>query len=342
MVKSYQSITVEIPPGEDTPLIRDNHGAQEIHASHHRTSITSRLAANKILVAVAVLGVWCTVLMLTDVPLSLPGFEILSSRRDRGLVNTGLGSESGSGANTIKVCVEEMDKVTANPSEGSHVKCYDKDANNDDLMGQGITDDDGCVTISYRDLYWDLHLLHWQPDIICEITKENFVKSVPPIKNNWNPGQQATFYSIIYRDRVKEGDYGAVKGCGPYWSQGIVGGSVIDWITGFESVCNNHDKCYDDCQIREAVAEAMAASGRSATISIIRAGQYFCDMEMKAAMDSICYENHGNVGFLGGLTLCLSTSEAIFNDLQQRASFMYEDMKCPNNSTHNVYVGNDG
>ena len=135
-------------------------------------------------------------------------------------------------------------------------------------MGQGTTGSDGCVTIRYdKDKWWDSILLGASPDILCTVSKGGYVNVIPPAKNSANVQETAVFNAKLYRDRVKLGDYGETNLCGPKWGKDGLN-LLITGINGFGDACNNHDKCYYDCQI-------LAAEGDD-----YKKGARFCDDEM--------------------------------------------------------------
>lgn len=96
------------------------------------------------------------------------------------------------------------------------------------------------------------------------------------LANNIDTSKTKTFHVILTRDRVALKDSGQVNGCGPESTSGAANG-IAAWILGFKSSCNNHDKCYFDCQIYDAFGKNKANA------------KMFCDDEMYQNMVSSCY-----------------------------------------------------
>ena len=251
--KSYQSISVTHPTDEETLLISDK---SEISGVADFQSKVPAFASKmkKYSAVAAFIGAGCAVVLA--VAGVLP--QSMSIFKSRHL-----------GAGDIYVCVKEYHLVTPRPSVGANVWCEDIDSTTDnDFMGQGTTGSDGCVTISYnKDEWWDSILLGASPDILCTVSKGGYVNAIPPAKNSANVQETAVFNAKLYRDRVKLGDYGETNLCGP--QDGKDGYNLIlTGINGFGDACNNHDKCYYDCQILAAVGDDYKKGAR------------FCDDEM--------------------------------------------------------------
>jgi len=222
--------------------------------------------------------------------------------------------KSDAGGNTIKICAMEMILVTKRVSENAFVKCYDKDPNHDDVMTEGFTGKDGCVTLKYPNKSWD-----WiggrKPDIYCTVNKLGFVQSCPPDKDHHPQSEPADFGTVtLYRDRT--GDYGHDNGCGPWWSEIFGINDLVAYGTGFKEQCTNHDKCYWDCKIFLAEGNAKAA-------------QEFCDSEMYEGMKSNCHANTGDLPGFGELA-CLRVAKRIYQGLQVLGSKMAYDKSSKN------------
>mmetsp|Transcript_25844 Transcript_25844/g.39097 ORF Transcript_25844/g.39097 Transcript_25844/m.39097 type:complete len:414 (-) Transcript_25844:133-1374(-) len=220
-------------------------------------------------------------------------------------------------ANTIKICANEMILTKPQPSNHAFVKCYDKDPNGDDVMAEGFTGTDGCVTMTYKSQSWDGWAGGRSPDIYCTVNKLGFVESCPDDKDHHNQDELADFGTVtLYRDR--SGDYGHDNGCGPAITQYIGLNLVATFITGFGEQCTNHDKCYWDCKIFLDSPNAAAA-------------QEFCDKEMYEGMKSHCRSDHGYLPGIGE-DVCLETADKIYKGLQATGSTLaYDksDENCP-------------
>ncbi len=170
-------------------------------------------------------------------------------------------------ANKIEVCVQEMILTTLRPSVGALVECWDKDIDeNNDIMGEGKTGADGCVTISYKNTYWDgiLGRGDKNPDIFCSVNKATFVQYTPPDLDHHDQSKLAKFEAYLFRDRSK--DYGRVNKCGPEFLEHLGLNEFATDLLGFEEECNNHDKCYYDCQIFLASNSDPGAAQEFATL----------------------------------------------------------------------------
>ena len=120
-------------------------------------------------------------------------------------------------ANIIKICAEEIILVTTRPSENAAVECFDKDPNFDDIMAEGFTGKDGCVTMKYKHQSWD-DLGGRRPDIYCTVNKVGFVQACPASKDQHEQAKVADIGTMtFYRDRI--GDYGHDNGCGPAFTE---------------------------------------------------------------------------------------------------------------------------
>jgi len=224
---------------------------------------------------------------------------------------------SDSGANSIKICAKEMILVTERPSKNAFVECYDKDPFKDDIMAEGFTGNDGCVTLTYSKDSWD-GFLDKKPDIYCTVNKEGFVQSCPADKDHHDQSKFADFGTVtLYRDR--SGDYGRDNGCGPAFTEKWGINHLAANVTGFGDQCANHDICYYDCQIFLAKKNAKDA-------------QEFCDKEMYEGMKSNCNANAG--GLLNmEQTACLEVASHIYRGLQTLGSTLAYDKSsenCPN------------
>ena len=231
--KAYQPFADD----EATPFV--NHGDENIEEPTESKSITSVLSkAWNSPRALAFLGAWCAVQVFTGV--ALPPMSLLGSRDLYG------------GGNTIKVSVEEFDLVTSVHSIGATVKCWDKGrGNSDDWMGGAKTDSNGNAYIEYDSVRWDNDGIWGYPDIACTIYKQGFVPASPPIVVNADPSKTTNIQAMLYRDRVMLNDYGKANTCEPDWLLNY-GGDLAHGISLFGECCNNHDKCYYDCQVLES------------------------------------------------------------------------------------------
>lgn len=228
-------------------------------------------------------------------------------------------SESKGVVNTILMCVKEMILIETRPSVGAQVDCWDKDHDFDDKMCEGITGEDGCVYMTYKEQSWD-----WfgeYPDIYCSVNKRGFSMSVPPDRDNHNPAKQAEFSTTLYRDRSR--DHGHVNGCGPQVTEAI--NHIPTMLTTFEQHCFDHDKCYYDCNILEAFNNDKDKA------------QKFCDDEMLEGMKSSCYYRHGNTYF-GVEETCLGAANSIHLLLTTVPGAYYND--CATNPVYNDYTDN--
>ena len=227
---------------------------------------------------------------------------------------------SDSGANTIKICVNEMILVTERPSKNAFVKCYDKDPNEDDIMVEGFTGSDGCATLTYSKKTWDgfWNIGDKKPDIYCTVNKEGFVQACPKDKDQHDQSKLANFGTVtLYRDRSR--DYGRDNGCGPEFTEKFGLNHLTAEMTGFGEQCANHDHCYYDCQIFLAKKNAKDA-------------QEFCDREMYEGMKSNCNANAGSLLDLEQ-DACLAVAKQIYKGLQTMGSLMAYDKSsknCPN------------
>jgi len=199
--------------------------------------------------------------------------------------------------------------VTEEIAEGATVDCYDKDFKSDDEIGSGITDSYGCTTIQYDDKWWD-----WDgssPDIYCRVNKPNFVEAVPPPSYDVNQEYTVHFAVTLHRDRVNSHDFGVANLCTPEYSKRY-GKVFANAILGFDEQCINHDKCYYNCQIFEALDEDVTK------------GQSFCDNEMYEAMKSQCYLDHDYGSAIGGPDdSCLNSAHLVYYGLQAMAGNYY-------------------
>lgn len=160
-----------------------------------------------------------------------------------------------SSAAQIKVCVQKSFEQQTGTLSNARVRCYDEDIDSDDFMaGSAYTGSNGCVTLSYtkKTPKWYNPCTAWDcpgytnPDIYCKITKSGYYKLFTNTKEDHNQNNLADFGTVtIYKDRSNHP--GTMNGCGPadLWS-GIT--NVANFLTGFEDQCNNHDKCYNNCQ----------------------------------------------------------------------------------------------
>jgi len=341
--KSYQqSISVSHPTDEETLLISEKSESGDIiMLDDEATERPSLLLKNKKPLAAACIGAWCVVLMFAGIP-ALPPMSLLF--RGRNL-------ESG---NTIKVKVQEVDLITLKPSVGASVHCYDKDWDSNDFMGSGVTGADGWATITYKNIRWDYDTWWGWPDIMCVVSKSGFVDAVPAVKDTCDPSKTTYFGTattqvpisddgffegmgnkvILFRDRMGKGDYGKTNKCGPDYTGGLPN-DIASHYLGFEDQCNNHDKCYYDCQILDAVGGSY------------RDGFKFCDNEMYYEMSTLCNRNHGNTSFQTD-HICKNTANLVYGALNQFGGSHYEtglkpggDFSCttpsPNKSDQNQY-----
>jgi len=207
----------------------------------------------------------------------------------------------GGGANTIKMCVEEMILVTRQPSRGALIQCWDKDAGNDDKMCHGTTGPDGCVVMNYKKQSWDGIIGGRNPDIYCSANKKGFVQSVPSDKDHHDQKQQAVFNTVLFKDRTF--DYGHTNGCGPLSSEKYGLNDFASLVLPFKEQCTHHDKCYWDCQILKGFENDPVKA------------QEFCDYEMFEGMKSTCYFRHGNLPG-GGDDNCVVAAKAVYESLK--------------------------
>ena len=235
-------------------------------------------------------GVWCGMLLFLGIS---PQLMMVHGRS--------LGGRNLQGANTIRICVEEMILTTPRIAEGARVKCWDKDPNGDDVMCEGTTGQNGCVVMNYKKQSWDGLLGGRSADIYCSVNKIGFVQSVPADKDHHDQTQEADFGTVmLYRDRSN--DAGHTNGCGPAFTE-YLGNYLISFLSNFGDQCEMHDKCYWDCQIFLAMNSDRTAA------------QHFCDFEMKQGMDSYCHMNNGDFPGIGE-DGCLLRSSAIYTGLQ--------------------------
>ncbi len=229
------------------------------------------------------------------------------------------------------MCVTEMNYITEQPSKGALVECFDRDpANGDDAMCEGLTGDDGCVTMQYKKQNWDYSPVGnlGNPDIYCVVNKMGFVQSVPADKDNWDQDTLAKFKATLYRDRTN--DYGATNKCGPEWAAKLGINDLVTSILPFDEQCFQHDKCYWDCQI-------LQASGYNHT-----AAQHFCDKEMYDGMLSTCHYNRGQFLDNGEDLICIRAAKTIYDGLRliSGAYNIHKDNECNGNqgSWKNDYI----
>lgn len=290
---SYQSISVTHPPDEETLLLI----SEESESIGFAPTFVSKM--KKYSVAAAFLCAGCAVVLA--VAGVLP--QSMSILRSRHL-----------GAGEIYVCAKEYHLVTPRPSVGAYVRCVDLDSTSDnDFMGHGDTGSDGCITIQYdKNEWWDSWLLGSNPDILCTVSKTGYVSASPPAHNDANVQATQVFNAKLYRDRVKLGDYGDTNLCGPAKGKGWFN-EAISGIIGFGDVCNNHDKCYYDCQILAAVG------------GVYQKGAKFCDDEMLYEMQSLCHKNHGHVtSGAFGTGGCLGAASLTISFLRSDNGYYYE------------------
>jgi hypothetical protein len=156
----------------------------------------------------------------------------------------------------IRVCVNKVTGGIANfplPLVEASVRCWDGDAfDSDDVMTEVYTTgSDGCATLTYTNLNswyncggWDCTPGWTNPDIYCTISKPGvIVEHYTPVKDNWNQNKLADFGTIyVYPERNCPNE----NGCGTkQFGEQIREG--IDFLTGFNEQCDNHDCCYYDC-----------------------------------------------------------------------------------------------
>ena len=222
------------------------------------------------------------------------------------------------GANTIEICVFEMIKIERQISRNANVKCWDKDPNGDDLMAEGFTGSDGCVTLDYLKAAWD-GIGGRSPDIYCMVEKAGFVVATPPDKDHHDQSKVAKMDDVtLFRDR--RGDSGHVNGCGPYFTEVLGVNYLAAWATRFGDQCFHHDKCYWDCQIFLASNNAAEA-------------QEFCDKEMYEGMKSVCHAHRGQLPGVGEDS-CLELAKSIYQGLKILGSTLAYDKSdeiCPSN-----------
>jgi len=223
-------------------------------------------------------------------------------------------TDIGGGANTIKMCVQEMILVTKQDSEGALIECWDKDTGNDDKMCHGTTGPDGCVVMNYKKQAWDGPLGGSTPDIYCSANKRGFVQSVPNDKDHHDQSQQAVFKTTLYKDRTF--DYGDVNGCGPKLTEGF-GNDLAGFVLPFDEQCLHHGKCYSDCQILKGFENDPVKA------------QEFCDSEMFEGMKSTCYWRHGNLPG-GGDSNCVRGATVVYEGLKLIGRYAYDIQEtCP-------------
>lgn len=322
MGKTYQSIE-QPTANEVTPLTKndvDEEALEEEISSTSAFSTWSRglpggLSSSKSMIfAGACIGM---VLFLGVLPESVTRHVRLFRSRDLE-------------ANVIKICVNQMIKVTPEPAPKALVTCYDKDPlNHDDFMCQGVTGNDGCLTMKYTYQPWD-GFGGWNPDIYCQAEKKGFVKASPPDKDHWDQTKTADFGTVMmYRDRKP--DYGHTNGCGPWWTEIFGINYFASWATRFGTYCFHHDKCYWDCQIFLALGKDPKKS------------QEFCDYEMFEGMKGWCYRNSGDID--GGGVACIGRAKAIYNALKLvggTAAYDKSEENCPRvNGKLAPSMGND-
>jgi hypothetical protein len=306
MVHSYKSI-----PDEETHL-----SAKSGNMEDEELPLSTRQSLSTPKKMLMVFGAWCGLLVFTGTtPQSMMAF-VSSSWNGRNLQ-----------ANTIRMCVKEMILIEPLISRRALVECHDKDPNGDDFMVSGVTDDDGCVTMSYTKQDWDGSVGGEAPDIYCAVTKKGFVRAVPNDKDHHDQTKVADFGTVtLFRDRTH--DKGATNGCGPEFSSIInPAASLYFRVLRFDDQCFHHDKCYWDCQIFLALQEEHDLTSDQAAA----AAQEFCDYEMYQGMRSYCFYNNGALPGLGE-DECLSAAEGVYRLLQTVGStFAYNksDDICP-------------
>ena len=233
---------------------------------------------------------------------------------------SGGGVSVAGGANTIKICVNEMIKIRERASVGAIVECWDKDSNYHDPMASGRTGSDGCIELRYANQCWDLPG-GCSPDVYCTVNKPGFMEFAPGVLDDHDQSVGIDYGRIkLYRDR--SADSGHDNGCGPEWAEMFGLNAIATFITRFGEYCTMHDKCYWDCQIY--LAHKNIGQGADEA-------QEFCDYEMLQGMETFCRVNRGNLpGF--GEDGCLARAAAVYEGLQRLGGSSYDktDAICPN------------
>jgi hypothetical protein len=292
---SYQAIS----PDETSPLNTQQVveqgtfspvGSNDSTPATPSSSLTPIMTKKASGVIVFLGAAWCGMLLYLGIsPLSMDALKPWNYR-----------SLAGE-ANTIKMCVKEMVLTTKQNSVGALVECWDKDVNEDDRMCEGTTGQNGCVVMNYKEQAWD-GAGGRSPDIYCSVNKQGFVQSTPPDKDHHDQSKQAAFQTTLYRDRSF--DYGKTNGCGPEMLEGPIN-DITTFILQFGDQCFQHDRCYWDCQILNALGGDTAKA------------QEFCDSEMYEGMKSTCYFRHGdlpeNEDGENGENTCLDVARGIYH-----------------------------
>ena len=85
------------------------------------------------------------------------------------------------------------------------------------------------------------------PDIFCQISGKCLKPTNTPIKNNWDQRSTAHFTQYVQADaNFCNNEEDGWNGCGPSNTPDFLT-DAIGGATGFESACNTHDVCYDNC-----------------------------------------------------------------------------------------------
>jgi len=213
-----------------------------------------------------------------------------------------------SGANTIKMCVQQWDLITKVPSEGAFVECWDKDPNGDDHMTKGTTGKDGCVVMSYAETRWDGLLGGESPDIYCSVNKQGYVVNVPGDLDHHDQSKQAVFDALLHRDRSNDHPEGGANKCGPEFTSPLGLNYLATKLLPFDDQCFHHDMCYWDCKLLAAFDYDQAKAKK------------FCDDEMHYGMKSTCYYRYGNLPG-GGDSNCMGVANTVWGALRSASMF---------------------
>ena len=151
----------------------------------------------------------------------------------------------------IKLCVQAAENQTL---KDIHVKCYDEDpTTNDDLMTEGVTESNGCVTMEYETKTYPWYKCinnwdgcspgYWEPDIYCRIDEDCLQPYQTGTEYNWDQTKLVDFGSVSLQ---QDGDYChgiGYNGCGsatlPPWLT-----QSMNQVSGFAAACHDHDLCY--------------------------------------------------------------------------------------------------
>lgn len=189
-------------------------------------------------------------------------------------------------AGTIKLCANIVDGGQSSLGVGARVDCYDYDpGNEDDYMGGGILDSNGCISINYKSNsgwncwnWWDA-CLNKKPDIYCKVSGDCLEPTTTGTRNGQNPKGTTNFGTINVQADENFCGNPSFNGCGaasfPDWLR-----EVADDVSGFQTECNAHDVCYGDCsrtksQCDDEFLDDMEAEAGNNSLALILANIFY-------------------------------------------------------------------